>query len=254
MEPIVVTGATGRVGHLVVEELLARGHRVRAVGRTVEKLRALAGRGADARAGGPRAYDDQGFLANVFDGARAAFVLTPVDVTAEDVNGAQYKVIDGLVSAIRNSDVRHVVLLSSWGAELETQVGGIIACHRFEELLNGIPQINVVHLRPVWFAENFLWSIPLIKLAGINGAAFRSNASFPMISTRDIAPVAVEYLTKLDFRGRNVRYLNGPRNYTMTEVTRILGASIGRPHLKYVQFPDAVFRRGLLGAVLSPNP
>src|SRR6266576_1089428 len=202
MDHIVVTGATGRVGHLVVDELLAIGCRVRAVGRTMEKLRPLAARGADARAGGPRAYEDRGLLASVFKGASAAFVLTPVDVAAKDVNEIQYKVIDGLVSAIRDSSVKHVVLLSSWGAELETQVGGIIACHRFEELLNGIPQINVVHLRPVWFAENFLWSIPLIKLAGINGASFRSNASFPMISTRDIAPVAVEYLTKLDFRGR----------------------------------------------------
>jgi hypothetical protein len=66
--------------------------------------------------------------------------------------------------------------------------------------------------------------------------------------------VAAEYLTKLDFKGRNVRYLNGPREYTMTEVTRILGASIGKPDLKYVKFPDAIFRKGLIGGGgLTPN-
>ena len=252
-EPIVVTGATGRVGHLVVEELLALGCRVRAVGRTMEKLRPLAERGADVRAGGPRAYEDREFLATVFNGARAAFVLTPVDVAAEDVNKIQYKIIDGLVSAIRDSSVKHVVLLSSWGAELETQVGGIIACHRFEELLDQISELNVVHLRPVWFMENFLWNIPLIKMAGINGLAFKSNVSFPTIATRDIAPIAARYLAKLDFRGRNIHYLNGARDYTMTEITRILGESIGRPHLKYVEFPNGVFRKGLLSAGLSPN-
>jgi len=68
-----------------------------------------------------------------------------------------------------------------------------------------------------------------------------------------VAPIAAKYLATLDFQGRNVRYLNGARDYTMTEITRILGASIGRPHLKYVQFPDAVFRKGLLGAGLTPN-
>ncbi len=52
MDPIVVTGATGRVAHLVAEELLALGCRVRAVGRTMEKLRPLAKLGADARVGG----------------------------------------------------------------------------------------------------------------------------------------------------------------------------------------------------------
>src|SRR5258705_2458237 len=103
MDPIVVTGATGRVGHLVVEELLALGCRVRAVGRTMEKLRPLAERGADARARRPRAYEDRGFLASIFKGVSAAFVITPVDVAAKDVNEIQYKVIDDLGTAIRDS-------------------------------------------------------------------------------------------------------------------------------------------------------
>jgi len=62
MDHIVVTGATGRVGHLVVDELLALGCRVRAVGRTMEKLRPLAERGADARAGGLGLTRTAGFL------------------------------------------------------------------------------------------------------------------------------------------------------------------------------------------------
>ncbi len=40
----------------------------------------------------------------------------------------------------------------------------------------------------------------------------------------------------------------------MAEVTRILGASVGKPDLKYVEFPDAVFRKGLIsGGGLTPN-
>jgi uncharacterized protein YbjT (DUF2867 family) len=248
---IVVTGATGRVGHLVVERLLAVGHSVRAVGRTADKLTPLAGIGADVR---PGSYDERAFLASAFKGANAAFVLTPVDTSAKDVNEVQYNVIEGLFEAIRDSSVRHVVLLSSWGAELATRVGGIIGCYRFEQLLDGITNLNVVHLRPVWFMENFLWNIPLIKMAGINGLAIKADVAFPMIAARDIAPVAADYLTGLDFKGRNVRYLNGPRDYSMAEVTRILGASVGKPDLKYVEFPDAVFRKGLIsGGGLTPN-
>ena len=248
---IVVTGATGRVGHLVVERLLAAGQLVRAVGRTADKLKPLAGLGAEVR---PGSYDDRAFLASVFKGATAAFVLTPVDISAKDVNEVQYKVIESLAEAIRDSSVKHVVLLSSWGAELSTRVGGIIGCHRFEQLLDEITNLNMVHLRPVWFMENFLWNIPLIKMAGINGLAIKADVAFPMIATRDIAPVAADYLTRLDFKGRNVRYLNGHRDYSMTEVTRILGASVGKPDLKYVEFPDAVFRKGLIsGGGLTPN-
>jgi hypothetical protein len=40
----------------------------------------------------------------------------------------------------------------------------------------------------------------------------------------------------------------------MTEVTRVLGAAIGRPDLKYVEFPDAIFRKGVIAAGgLSPH-
>src|SRR2546425_9896948 len=45
---LLVTGATGVVGRLVVPHLLARGHRVTAVGRTAEKRADLAALGADA--------------------------------------------------------------------------------------------------------------------------------------------------------------------------------------------------------------
>lgn len=248
---IVVTGATGRVGHLVVESLVTAGHSVRAVGRTANKLEALSAVGAEVR---PGSYDDRAFLASVFKGARAAFVLTPVDISAEDVNGVQHKVIEGLVGAIRESGITHVVFLSSWGAELSKRVGGIIGCHWFEQQLDKIPNLNVVHLRPVWFMENFIWNIALIKMAGINGLAIRADAAFPMIATPDIATVAVDYLAKLDFKGRHVRYLNGPRDYSMTEVTRALGASVGKPDLRYVEFPDGVLRKGLIsGGGLTPN-
>src|SRR4051812_48070422 len=184
---IVVTGATGRVGHLVVERLVAAGHLVRAVGRTAHNLEPLADQGVELR---PGSYDDRAFLGSVFKGATGAFVLTPVDISAKDVNEVQYKVIDSLVEAIRDSGMKHVVLLSSWGAEVPTRVGGIIGCHRFEQRLDEIPNLNVVHLRPVWFMENFLWNIALIKMTGINGFAIRPDVAFPMIATRDIATVA----------------------------------------------------------------
>jgi len=102
--------------------------------------------------------------------------------------------------------------------------------------------------------ENFLWNIGLIKMAGINGLAIKPEVTFPMIASRDIAPVASDYLANLNFKGRNIRYLNGARDYTMTEVTRVLGAATGMPDLKYIEFPDAIFRKGVIaGGGLSPH-
>jgi len=234
----------------VTAALRAEGRPVRVVGRSAEKLAPLVRLGAEPRAG---AYSDSAFLEAAFDGADMAFVLTPVDVKATDVNAVQYAVVDALVAALRASRVRRVVLLSSWGAELTKQVGGILACHRFEQQLEAVPDMNVVHLRPVWFMENFLFGIPLIRMAGVVGLAIGSDVRFPMISARDIAPVATSYLADATFRGKTVRYLNGDRDLTMVEVARALGEAVGRPDLGYVEMPLPIFRRGLASGGLTPN-
>lgn len=248
---IAVTGATGRVGHLVAEKLLSFGHRVRAVGRSAERLAALEALGAEICVG---SLADRHFLTEVFRGCDGAFVLSPVDTSAPDVNAEQRRNVTETAAAIADSKVKNVVLLSSWGAELSEQVGGIIACHHFERLLDDIPELNAVYLRTVWFMENFLWNIPLVKMSGINGLAIKPDVSFPMIATRDIAPVAAGYLADLDFRGQSVRYLEGAKDYTMRGVTRILGASIGNTNLKYIEFPKSVMRQGLIkSGGLSPN-
>jgi uncharacterized protein YbjT (DUF2867 family) len=248
-DAIVVTGASGRVGRLLADRLLSAGHPVRVVGRDPHRLLALGKRGAQVRVG---SFQDRAFLTDVLRGAGAAFVLTPVDVSLPDVNAEQRRL--GIAAAIRAAGVGHVVVLSSWGAEVPDAIGGVIACHWLEQLLDEISELNVVHLRPAWFMENFLWSIGLIKTVGINGLAIEPNVAFPMIATPDIAGVAFDYLNMRTFEGRSVHYLNGPRDYTMVEVSRVLGASIGKPDLKYMRFPDPVMRRGLVGSGgLSPD-
>jgi uncharacterized protein YbjT (DUF2867 family) len=238
-----VCGARGRVGRPVAQQLLAAGHAVRAVTRDPAQLSHLAAQGAQVRAGSLR---DREVLTEVLRGADAAFLLTPVDVTQPDVNAVQRDIVHATTAAIRDSGVRHVVLLSSWGAELAEPVGGIIANQWFERLLDQVDGLHAVYLRPVWFMENFLWNIGLIKSVGINGLAIAPDVPFPTVFTPDIATVAADYLRSLSFQGRTVHYLNGARDYTMTEVTRILGAAIGQPDLRYAYLPDAVLRKGMI--------
>lgn len=248
---IVVTGATGNVGHRVAQRLLATGHPVRVVARTAERLMPLAARGADVRTG---LLGDRVFAREIFRGAKAAFLLTPADVSAPNVNAEQIRNVESVAAAIKASEVPNVVLLSSWGAELSERVGGIVACHHFERLIDDIAGLNAVSLRPVWFMENFLWNIGLIKMADINGLAIDPDVRFPIIATPDIAAAATDHLQRLQFTGHSVQYLNGPADYTMPEVTRILGSSVGRPNMRYVRFPERILRKGLIdNGGLSPD-
>jgi uncharacterized protein YbjT (DUF2867 family) len=71
--------------------------------------------------------------------------------------------------------------------------------------------------------------------SGIYRTAFRGDIPTPMITTADIGKIAAGILQEGRFSQPRVRELLGPRDYTMSEATRILGAAIGCPDLVYEQ-------------------
>jgi uncharacterized protein YbjT (DUF2867 family) len=74
-----------------------------------------------------------------------------------------------------------------------------------------------------------------------------------MIATRDIGAAAAAAIATRDFKGVEVRNLLGPRDLSLAEVTRILGAAIGKPDLAYVQFPYDAYAGALVKAGLSED-
>lgn len=246
----VICGATGNVGSRIAETLLAAGKTVRALGRERIRLGPLAKKGAEPYPGNLK---DAGFLARAFAGAHAAFVMIPPEYDASDYRANQRRIAERLASALRTARVPRVVFLSSVGAHLSKGTGPIIGLHDMERMLEEITDTSVVHLRPGYFMENHLWSIPLIRANGINGSPIRPDVPIPMVATRDIAEEAARLFLDGTFTGHAVRYLLGPRDLTMSEATSILGKSIGWPDLKYVQFSEDDARKEMIGMGLSPS-
>ncbi|QHV96684.1 NmrA family NAD(P)-binding protein [Spirosoma endbachense] len=85
-QPIVVLGASGRVGRVVAHQLLNANVGIRAVARHTDKLKDLAEQGAELWQG---SLLDQAFMNRVFAGAKAAFVLTPGDTLSPDLHDQQ---------------------------------------------------------------------------------------------------------------------------------------------------------------------
>src|SRR5712671_5405901 len=64
-----------------------------------------------------------------------------------------------------------------------------------------------------------------------------SGLKRPMIATRDVGDYAAQRLLHLDFSGKQTRELLGERDLSMTEVTAAIARGIGKPDLRYEQFP-----------------
>ena len=246
---IVVMGASGNTGKTVAEALLARGQKVRVMGRDAGKLQAFAARGAEVAAGDA---GDPAYLARAFAGAESAYTLIPPDARVPDFRAHQDRVGEATVKGLRQAGVKRVAFLSSVGADLPAGTGPIAGLHAQEERLRALGG-DVLLLRPGYFFENLYANLPLIQHQGINGSAIAPDVKMSMIATRDIGAAAASALAAKDFSGVQVRNLLGPRDLTMVEVTRILGAKIGKPDLAYVQFPYEAFQGALEQAGLSKD-
>ena len=247
---ITVMGASGHVGGRIADLLLESRQKIRALGRSAEKLKDVAGKGATVLTGDA---GDAAFLTEAFRGADAAFTLLPPDVLAADYRKQQDAQGEAIATAIRDSGLRHVVFLSSVGGDLAEGTGPIAGLHAQEERLRRLPAVNVLILRPAYFFENFFNTLGLIKQQGINGGPIAPDLPFPMIATRDIADVAARALRTRDWHGVAVRELLGERDLTFAEATRIIGMRIGKPDLPYVQFPYPDFTASLVHMGISPN-
>jgi uncharacterized protein YbjT (DUF2867 family) len=247
---IAVMGASGHTGRGITELLLDAGEKVRALGRSREKLAALEKRGAEVLSGDA---GDSRFLASAFRGADGVFTLIPPDARSTDYRALQDAIGEATVTAIRESKVARVVFLSSVGADLSTGTGPIAGLHAQEKRLQKLDRVGVLILRPGYFFENFEETLGLIKHQGINGGAIAPDVPIPMVATRDIADAAAKALRERRFQGVSVTELLGPRDLSHAEATRILGARIGKPDLPYVQFPYADFVKSLTETGLSKD-
>ena len=247
---VVVTGATGNVGKELAEGLVARGVRVRAVGRSAERLAPLVARGAEAAVG---SVEDAAFLARAFQGADAVFAMVPPNYAAPDTRAYQKSVVRALASGLREADVPRVVTLSSVGADQPGGNGPVAGLHDLEQAIAGIAGLHAIHVRAGYFMENHLQSVGLVRSAGINGSPLKADLPIAMIATKDIAAFALPFLADSAFTGQTAREAYAARDYTMAEVTAILGAAIGKPALPYVEFSVDDTRKAMLGAGLSAD-
>jgi uncharacterized protein YbjT (DUF2867 family) len=230
----VVLGATGHTGSVIATSLLSKGEKVRVVGRDATRLQRFVRKGAEAFTAN---VSDAAALAKALTGARAAYLLLPPNITSPDYRADQERESDAIAKAVKESGLRYAVHLSSFGAGVPEGTGPIAGLHSSEQKLNALGGLNVLHVRAGYFMENTLTAINMIQAMGIFGHAVLPDLKLPMIATRDIGDYAAGRILKLDFSGKQTRELLGERDLSMNEATSVIARGIGKPDLRYVQFP-----------------
>jgi uncharacterized protein YbjT (DUF2867 family) len=247
---IVVTGATGRTGRAATEALLAKGERVRLVGRDAKKMAPFVELGAEPFVGN---VEDVASMTEAFNGASAVYLVLPEDISQQDLRAHQECVSDSYATAIANAHVRFVVNLSSIGAQHAMNTGPIVGLHNQEQKLDRVTGLNVLHLRAAYFMENLFMSIEPLRSTGTLPGGLRGDAQMPWIATKDIGAYAATRVAARNFSGSSIQELHGQRDISMNEAASIVGHSIGMPDLAYVQVPSIMLGQGLVKMGLPKN-
>src|ERR1700745_2758675 len=242
----VILGASGNTGSIIADSLLSKGKKVRVVGRDAGRLQRFVRQGAEAFTGD---VSDAAALTKAFTGARAAYLLLPPITSRED----QERESDAIAKAVTKSGLRYAVYLSSYGAHVPEGTGPVTGLHSSEQKLNAIGDLHVLHLRAAYFMENNLAAISMIQETGVFGHALLPDLKLPMMATRDVGNYAAQRLLDLDFSGKQTRELLGERDLSVAEATAIIARGIGKPDLRYVQFPYAQVQQVLEQMGMPPK-
>ena len=246
----VVTGATGNTGRVIANRLLDAGKKVRVISRSAEHLKALVARGAE-----PFTADlhDQAALTRAFTGAEAVYAMIPPNAGSTDFRAEQRRVSEAIAGALEAAGVKHAVALSSVGADKEAGTGPVAGLHEFENRLNRVAGLNVIHARAGYFMENTLGQAQAIRAMGKMVGPLKGDLKMPFIATQDIGTAAAQWLLELSFTGKQTRELLGERDLSYNEVATIIGMAIEKTNLEYVQLPAEQIKPIFIQLGMSAN-
>ncbi|WP_329140165.1 SDR family oxidoreductase [Streptomyces sp. NBC_01476] len=236
---VVVTGASGQLGRLTVEALLARGvpaSDVVATSRDITRTKDLADRGVVVRRAD---FADPDSLAAAFEGADKLLLISTTTVDERVAN--HRRAIDAAVAA----GVSLVVYTSMSHADTATTV--LAATHRATEEYLRQRTVPSVMLRNSWYLENYTAQLPLFLQHGaVVGAAGEGRVS---AATRaDYADAAAVVLTTEGHAGA-VYELGGDQAFTLAELAATVSAATGK-QITYTDLPAEKLAEALTGAGL----
>ncbi|QIP85210.1 SDR family oxidoreductase [Streptomyces sp. Tu 2975] len=238
---IVVTGATGALGRLVVEELLATvpAERVTAVVRDKQKAADLADRRVELRIAD---YDEPATLDGAFRTGERVLLVSGSEVGRRV---PQHTAVIGAAKAAGVAQLAYTGVLGGPEADFD-----LAAEHRATEQLildSGLPY---TFLRNGWYTENYTAALsPVLEHGAVVGSA--GDGRIASATRADYAAAAAAVLTGEGHLGRAYE-LSGDTAWSLAEYAAELSRQTGRP-ITYNEVPAETHLSILTGAGV-PEP
>lgn len=234
---IIVTGATGQLGRVVVENLLERdvpAPQIVATGRDIAKLSDLAALGVDARHAD---YDDPGSLDSAFAGGDRLLLVSGSDA------GRRAEQHQAAIDAAMRAGIGYIAYTSIANADSSSII--LAQEHLATEIALANSGLDYALLRNSWYLENYTDQLQTFVEFGVAGAAGDGRVS--AATRRDFAEAAAAVLVSPEAGGATFEL--GGVAFTLTELAAEISRASGRP-VAYTNLDEAAYADLLVQAGL----
>jgi NAD(P)H dehydrogenase (quinone) len=236
---IVITGATGQLGRLVVEELLERkvpAGQIVAAGRSVGRLEDFARRGVQTRA---IDFDDPESLRRAFADADKVLLVSG---TATGKRVGQHR---NAIAAAKEAGVALIAYTSMANADRAEMK--LAAEHQGTEEALRASGVPFTLLRNSWYLENYTGQLAgYLEHGAVLGSA--GNGRVSAASRADYARAAATVLL-LEGQAGRVYELGGDEPFSLSELAAEVSAAADRP-VRYADVPVDQYAAVLVAAGL----
>lgn len=237
---ILVSGANGKLGNLVIEHLVKtyNPRDIVAGVRSPEKAKNLEKLGVTVRRFD---YEDPQSLDKGLEGITKLLMISSSEVGKRAPQHAN------IVKAAQKAKVQHIIYTSILRADKSGL--GLAKEHYATEKLITDSGIKYTFLRNGWYLENHTENLnAAIEHGAILGAA--GEGRFASAARTDYAQAAVKVLTTPG-RENKIYELAGDTSFTLSDLAAALGKKIGRP-VVYKNMPKTEFQKTLESFGLPP--
>lgn len=239
-QTLLVTGAGGALGRLVIDNLLAaHAGKIIAGSRDPAKLAGLAAKGVELR----KVDFDDPALAESFAGVDRLLIIS---TDALDAPGRRLKQHEAAVAAAVKAGVKHIVYTSMPKPEPGSAIV-FAPDHYGSEQAVKASGIGYTILRNSWYFENLKMSLPGVLASG-QWFTSAGQGKIANISREDLALAAAKALAA-PFDGRRTLTLTGKEALTTEEIAATASAVLGKPiavvHLSDEQLAEGLKQHGL---------
>ncbi len=238
---IAITGASGQLGRLVIDELLTTtpASEITALVRNPESISDLAERGVTVRQAD---YNEPGTLIEALKGIKKLLLISSSEV------GQRAQQHQNVINAAKENGIELIAYTSILHAD--TSPLGLAEEHRATEAILSESGIPFALLRNGWYSENYTAGIPAaLQLGTLYGCA--GDGLIASAARADYAAAAAKVIT-LDNQGGKIYELSGDKAYTLAELAAEISQKTGK-EIGYVNLPEGDYASALEQAGL-PAP